>query len=499
MAKLRDIIIGKGLTLIPQLHLQQVDLFLWRKGIELYPEQDENNVRADLLRSLYTLNRTSLYLTDIWNKGAKGGSILLYVRPNGKNYRLNYYTASEFQPAYNADGDLDSVTIETTYSSPQDRYIKIILTSERISKWDSDRPISDLSAPDTITPNPYGFIPAVIIDNKPCGVGKRGLDEFSALAGQIEAHDWLLDQVQGNIEFFGGPIFFSSRSRAEMTEAGMIEDRHSVAAAGGYGERRSQARIKARRIFDNLEPGEQIGFASPEPIDGKSYEYIQQFARSIRAALGSVDETEAASTSQGSTYELKTILGRVIQTAARRAESYLTFGIAQAYSLMLQMAEYDGVIPTIGHNHTVKWRYLGDVFQESPQDQLTKSIVCRNLLRLGVNVKECLRFLFPDKRDSELDDLLSEGFAYEFLNGIANVASTLTNAKDPVTGEYAIAIDEFIQEVIRGRPAAESDRQSTTDPNRSTAKSFVVSEPDRETTQSERRNPSTSSQGRQTR
>lgn len=466
MAKLADIIQGKGLSLIPQLHLQQVDLFLWRKGIELYPAFDSDNTRAAFLQKLWKENKTSLYLTDIWEKGAISGSILLYVRPNGKSYRLNYYQKEEFKPYFNADGDLETVVINTTYQVESDRggettrYSKIRITTNSIEKWDSDRNISDSSVPDSVTPNPYETIPCVIIDNKPCGAGKRGKNEFAGLEGQIESHDWQVDQVHGNLEFFGGPIFYSSRSKQEMTEAGMIEERHSVAAAAGYGSTRSHERIKARRIFDNLEEGEQIGFASPEPINGENLEFINNFALKIRTALGSVDESEIRATKNGTSFEIRTILGRTIQTANRRAESYLTFGIAQAYSLMLQMAEHDGLLAKLGHDYDVHWRYLGDVFQESPSDLLTKSIVCRNLLRMGVNVKECLRFLFPDKRDGELETLLKEGFAYEFLNGIATVARTLATAKDPESGEYAIAIDTFIQEVLDGRPSDQSQEIS---------------------------------------
>lgn len=458
MATIRNIVEGKGLSLIPQLHLQQIDLFLWRKGIELYPVEDKENMRQRFLQKLWKENKTSLYLTDIWEKGAVSGSILLYVRPNGKSYQLGYYQAGEFKPYYNADGELETVIILTDYQVESDksgettRYSKIRITAQSIEKWDSDRNISDSSVPDSLTPNPYGFIPCVVIDNKPCGLGKRGKNEFAGLEGQIESHDWQIDQVHGNLEFFGGPIFYSSRSKQEMTEAGMIEERHSVAAAGGYGSTRSHERIKARRIFDGLEEGEQIGFASPEPINAENLEFINDFARKIRTALGSVDESEAQATSQGTSFELKTILGRAIQTASRRAESYLTFGLATAYSLMIQMAEHDGVLERISDNSSVNWRHLGDVFQESPQDLLTKSIVCRNLLRMGVNVEECLRFLFPEKRDNELNDLLKDGFAYEFLNGVANVSKTLLSAKDPETGEYAIAIDDFIKGVLNDRP-----------------------------------------------
>jgi hypothetical protein len=459
-----------------------VDLFLWRKGIELYPAFDTDNIRATFLQKLWKENKTSLYLTDIWEKGAISGSILLYIRPNGKSYRLNYYQKEEFKPYFNADGDLETVIINTTYQVESDkggeetRYSKIRITANSIEKWDSDRNIADSSVPDSVTPNPYEMIPCIVIDNKPCGMGKRGKSEFDKLEGQIESHDWQVDQVHGNLEFFGGPIFYSSRSKQEMTEAGMIEDRHSVAAAAGYGSTRSHERIKARRIFDNLEEGEQIGFASPEPINGETLEFINNFALKIRTALGSVDESEIRATKNGTSFEIRTVLGRTIQTANRRAESYLTYGIAQAYSLMLQMAEHDGLTAKIGNDYDVHWRYLGDVFQESPSDQLTKSIVCRNLLRMGVNVKECLRFLFPDKRDGELETLLKEGFAYEFLNGIATVARTLRSAKDPESGEYAIAIDTFIQEVLDGRPSDQSQEIShPSDSNPQTSRTSMAS------------------------
>lgn len=438
--------------------MQQIDLFLWRKGIELYPQADRDDIRLRFIERVWKHNRTSLYLTDIWEKGAISGSVLLYVRPNGKSYKVSYYPANEFVPYYNGDGDLETVVINTSHQG-EDRktnYSRLRIKPGVIEKWSSEREIVNNSVPDSVTTNPYGLMPCVVIDNRPTGPGKRGRGEFSQFKGQIEDHDWKLSQVNGNLEFFGGPIFYSSRSQQEMTEAGMVEQR-SVAEAGGYGGSQHTERIKARRIFDNLEPGEQIGFATPEPITPENLNFINQTARQIRAALGSVDEGEASATSTGTSFELKTILGRAIQTASRRAESYLTFGIAEAYSLILQMAEHDQVLPVISPETTINWRHLGDVFQETPQDTLTKSIVGRNLLRLGVNVEECIRYLFPGKRDNEIEALLENGFAYEFLNGVANVSKTLLGAKDPQTGDYAIAIEEFIQETLDARPISKPE------------------------------------------
>jgi hypothetical protein len=460
---LDKILAGQGLTLVPLLHLQQIDLFLWRKGIEIYPLKDKEDVRQKFLADCWKKNRTSLYLSDIWERGGKTGSVLLYVRPDGQgSYCMSYYQFEEFEPLYDGDGHLVSVTITTTYAD--NRHFRMRLSANSIEKWDSDKPI-DSDIPDLVTPNPYGYVPCVIIDNRPTGIGRRGKTEFCDVKNQIEAHDWQVEQVHNNLEFYGEGIFYSSRTRAEMVEAGLVQ---SVGVAEQQGYRspvgRSRDRVRARRVVDNIDADEvPPTFVTPPTIPTETMTFLKRFAEEIRTALGGVAETTNALERLVDPSVIKVVMARAIATASRRAVSYLDFGICAAYEMIVAMAEHDLVLPVVDSDRTVLYRYLGDVFQDSSQDTLTKSIVSRNLLRLGVNVEECIRYLFPDKRDAEISQLLQDGFAYEFLNGIATVAKTLLGAKAP-DGSYAIDVESVINKVLDGRPTSDSTSVTPSSP-----------------------------------
>jgi hypothetical protein len=58
---------------------------------------------------------------------------------------------------------------------------------------------------------------------------------------------------------------------------------------------------------------------------------------------------------------------------------------------------------------TVTYRYQGDVYEDTAYDINQKSIVVRNLQELGVDSIEALKFLFPEKTDSERAEML-KGF-----------------------------------------------------------------------------------------
>ncbi|MGL4620871.1 MAG: hypothetical protein ACRCZS_17720, partial [Chroococcidiopsis sp.] len=419
-----------------------------------------DDIRQKFLHKQWKRNKTSLYLSDIWERGGKTGSVLLYVRPDGNGqYCFSYYEASEFEPMYDGDGTLTSVVINTTYGD--NRYYRLRLSATQIEKWDSNKPI-ETAVPDVVLPNPYGYVPCVVIDNRPTGPGRRGKTEFCDALNQIEAHDWELEQIHNNLEFYGEGIFYSSRDRTEMIEAGLVQ---TIGVAENQGYRspvgRQRDRVKARRVVDNIEQGEvPPTFVTPPTIPTETMTFMKRFAEEIRTALGGVAETTNALERLVDAGVIKVVMARAIATAARRATSYLDYGLCAAYEMILQMAEHDGIVPVVDDDTTVLYRHLGDVFQDSAQDTLTKSIVSRNLLRLGVNVEECIRYLFPDKRDPEIAQLLQDGFAYEFLNGIATVARTLISARDD-KGAYAIEVESIIGKVLDARPNTRADNSSS--------------------------------------
>ena len=62
----------------------------------------------------------------------------------------------------------------------------------------------------------------------------------------------------------------------------------------------------------------------------------------------------------------------------------------------------------------IDWRWMGEIFDDSAQEILQQSIVCRNLQELGVSSIESLRHLFPYKTPEERAAMLS-GYPFRMV------------------------------------------------------------------------------------
>lgn len=422
-------------TLIPELHLQQIGLFLFKKGIEIF-SLHKDEVLSSFLKAMWKYNKMALYLNDIWRTGAISGEVLLYIKPVDNKYRILYYSADQFDPEYDSNFDLLSVTISSDTSDfvPQTEIVKI--GKDKIEVWYN----SSIDVPaDVVMDNPYGFLPCVLIQNNPV-IGTRSEGEFDRFEKILQAHNYNVEQLNSNLEFFGSPIFYSTRSKSEMIEAGMIDERYSVSSEGGYRSPvgvRTQ-KIKARRIFAGLEENERLGFETPTAVDSSMVEYVENSGEELRMAMGGVPDLSIIS-STASLFDYQYRYSQAYVTASRKALAYIEHGIVQAFEVMRLMANFDGVIPS--SDNEIKWRHLGEVFPDTVNNTLTKSIVSRNLLRLGVGLEGSIRHIFPDKTDEEIRELLRGGFAYELVDGVATIASKLSSYDN-------IDMSNYINELI---------------------------------------------------
>lgn len=237
---------------------------------------------------------------------------------------------------------------------------------------------------------------------------------------------------------------------------------------GGGGEG-----FRVPRIIANVEAADRVGYITPDAVSGDLTTYAQAYQETIRAALGGVDDLSIAS---GATaYEVRTLYGRVATTATRKNRDLMEYGFCRVFALMIQHEEYifreslasaaglikpDPVLPetmppedveaaeakydkaiskwragvaqaieavkesgdippdVVGlipdGDNRVDWRWMGQVFEDSPQDILNNSIVCRNLQELGVSSIEALQYLFPQKTPEERAAMLS-GYPFRMV------------------------------------------------------------------------------------
>jgi hypothetical protein len=225
--------------------------------------------------------------------------------------------------------------------------------------------------------------------------------------------------------------------------------------------------LRVPRIIANVEPSDRVGYMTPDPVNGDMNRYALLLREEIRTALGGVDEI---SISAGATAtEIKGLMGRAQATALRKNKSFLTYGFNRLLEMMIyhqevifresfiaaaglkepsppkeqteesvekyqkalsrfeakvtqtiQLSLQENKVPpgVIGlpedGDRTVTYRYQGDVYEDTAYDINQKSIVVRNLQELGVDSVEALKFLFPEKTDSERAEML-KGFPFRMV------------------------------------------------------------------------------------
>ena len=225
--------------------------------------------------------------------------------------------------------------------------------------------------------------------------------------------------------------------------------------------------LRVPRVIANVEPSDRVGYMTPDPVNGDMNRYSLLLREEIRTALGGVDEI---SISAGATAtEIKGLMGRAQATALRKNKSFLTYGFCRLLEMIIfhqeqifresfiqvmgfeapkppkestpeaqekyqkklnkYEAEVDAAmvsalqqnkvphgvygLPSDG-DRDVSYRFQGDVYEDTAYDINQKSIVVRNLQELGVDSIEALKYLFPDKTDSERADML-KGFPFRMI------------------------------------------------------------------------------------
>lgn len=504
----RDGTSASGETLIVANHLAQMKLFGVRQGVEFYPNQDDDwDTRAKFIQSLQKSNKIDIFLDRYWDLLLCKGQMLFYLRPTGETYRVYHYSKDEFRAYYNGDGDLNQVVIIYSYkirselNQNQLKWLRLRITNDKIYRSESDSKPSfegldnmkwGLQEEETV--NTLGFIPCVVVNNYTAGPGQDGIGEFEWLKEQIESHDDMMRSMTSNLKFFGNPTLVSTRSSAELTEAGIDDSisltRPTLSSNGGwYGSSMSTRKedpfergrmsggVRVKRVIGNVQSDERFGYVAPDPTSPDHAKHIAEVRESIHYALGGIDELGLRS---GATaYEMKTIYGKVAATAAKKCLHLYDYGLCKVFELAIAAEEKvfkdtlavalklkpeqitdevaigllekgkipKGVygLPPLG-DRTIKWRHTGPVFEDSPQDILQKSIVVRNLQELGVQSLEGLKFLFTDKTEKELLNILAGGYPFRYVKEIASSAGQMMsllnqslNMPDPTNPNVPLA------------------------------------------------------------
>jgi hypothetical protein len=329
----------------------------------------------------------------------------------------------------------------------------------------------------TIYENTLGFIPCVESPNNPDKPASSGNSEFDLVSNQIAAEDQLRCSMLQNLTTFGNPTLVTSLAKDRVFEQfdnayqGRIagNQQYSWAAQQGF---QSMATMVTRRagmpsgllaktrygiggwasqpdhvvkVVGNVRDTDRFAYLQVEPVSNDQWMFAKDYKQGLHEALGGIDPLGDFATFG----ELKSLHGKVAATANQKSLSLWTFGLTKVFEMaiwieeqiyqvaagqlllqqfkpmeltvdLIQMFYESGNappslpgIPPFG-SREVKWRHKGPVFEDSPDDKLQLSIVCRNLQELGVGSLEAMRYLFPDKTEAEIKALLT-GVPFRYI------------------------------------------------------------------------------------
>ena len=369
-------------TMIVSSHLAQMRMFILRRGVEFYAEQDSYGYRKEFLAKVCEHNMLDMKLDSIVDYFLCDGQGLFYFRPAGDDYQLLYFPKENYRAYRDQAGDLSHVVLTYSFNVQSDKemevypiadpnsrggkkkYIRLKVYKDRIEQTVSDEKIefegtggiaqmSKQGQTETLT-NSLGFIPAVEIFNYMDCTGEAvGNGEFEWLSNQIMYHDELVKNVRKNLKFYGNPTLISSRPKHDIIEAGdetsfkpTISSQAGFAAMSRPSTRVSEpfggvsaldGQIKVPRVIANLEPTDRISYLTPDSVSGDQSMYVKQYRQEIRLALGGVDDLDFQTA--GTAFEIKTLYGRVAATAEKKARSLFTYGLCKLFGLMIKHEE----------------------------------------------------------------------------------------------------------------------------------------------------------------
>ena len=371
-------------SMIVSSHLAQMRLFMLRRGIEFYAEQDSFGSRRQFIAKVCEENMLDMKLDSIVDYFLCDGQGLFYFRPSGDSYQLMFFPKDSYRAYRDQNSEIDQVELIYSFkvNEPQSmdvfphgndgrggkkKYIKLKVFRDRIEQTISDEKLEFEDAGNMLRPagmlggqtetftNSLGFVPAVEIFNyMDCTGESIGNGEFDWLSHQILYHDELVRNIRKNLKFFGNPTLVSSRPRHDLIESGDESTfkptissqagfaplgaggRHSTRVSQPFGAS-SDGQIKVPRVIANLEPTDRVSYMTPDSVSGDQNMYVKQYRQEIRLALGGVDDLDI--TTAQTAYEIKTLYGRVAATAEKKAKAMFTYGLCKLFAMMIHNEE----------------------------------------------------------------------------------------------------------------------------------------------------------------
>ena len=235
-------------TMIVSSHLAQMRMFMLRRGIEFFAEQDTYSMRRQFIEQVATDNMLEMKMESIIDYFLCDGQGLFYFRPQKETYQILYFPKHSYRAYRGQNGEIEQVELIYSFNVKQTgnaldmyanndkggknkKHIRLRVYKDKIEQSVSSEKIdfeNNVGIPQAGMPgstevltNSLGFIPAIEVFNyMDCTGEATGNGEFDWLANQILYHDELVRNIRKNMKFFGNPTLVSSRPRHDLIEAG---------------------------------------------------------------------------------------------------------------------------------------------------------------------------------------------------------------------------------------------------------------------------------------
>jgi len=195
-------------SMIVSSHLAQMRLFMVRRGIEFYAEQDSYGARRQFIAKVCEDNMLDMKLESIIDYFLCDGQGLFYFRPSGDSYQLLFFPKDQYRAYRDQNNEIENVELIYTFkvnepnsladiytTTPDERkkkkkYIKLKVYRDRIEQTISDEKLEFdnssaiqaagmLSSSTETLVNSLGFVPAVEVFNyMDCTGESTGNGEF---------------------------------------------------------------------------------------------------------------------------------------------------------------------------------------------------------------------------------------------------------------------------------------------------------------------------------
>ena len=102
-------------SMIVSSHLAQMRLFMLRRGVEFYAEQDSYGARRQFIARVCEENMLDMKLESIIDYFLCDGQGLFYFRPVGDSYQLLFFPKDQYRAYRDQNGEIESVELIYTF------------------------------------------------------------------------------------------------------------------------------------------------------------------------------------------------------------------------------------------------------------------------------------------------------------------------------------------------------------------------------------------------